>query len=169
MFIKHSHLKCEQPEDWKQNLALGDIVTFRFPISFAELAGSSEAPPCLVCDVTIIADFRLITLICGTPGEKAQGPYQMLVSCPAAISATGLALPTLFDGNIRITVSAGHNGFVLGDDRTPIIGRLFGAERRSLEDIRSRIQDGINASQRRSERRRNHTAATPTSISPPSK
>ncbi|ABA81573.1 hypothetical protein GQF56_21720 [Rhodobacter sphaeroides] len=142
--------------DWRQTLAVGDVVAFRFPVADVE-GGLPKTRPCLVLEVDTVFGERRVTLAYGTtvPGGRNRG-YEVRVSDPLALAAAGLHRPTRFVAQRRITVSPDNPGFaVCRNLKTPRIGRLAKSEMDRLQAVRARLHAEADiAADRRAERRR---------------
>lgn len=127
-------------QNWRDTLIWGDVLAFRFPHMEGDETYRPKARPCVVLDVVTIAGQRFVTLGYGTSSHsRANRGYEVWVSTVEALAESGIDRPTRFVCSRRITVSDRHPGFCLAERGTPVIGRLAGAERERLNDIRARI------------------------------
>lgn len=137
---------------WTLTLTYGDIVSFRFP---TDDAAKPKARPCLVLDIVRKRGRRYAVLAYGTSSRcthNAGQEVQLLNREEATLA--GLDRPTRFVGARRVTVPVTSHGFVCCTElKTPVLGRVVGAEYARVLSIRSRLQ--IEAAQARRERSRN--------------
>ncbi|GHE01884.1 hypothetical protein U879_15595 [Defluviimonas sp. 20V17] len=142
--------------NWRDHLAWGDVVAFRFPHSERDDSYRPKVRPCAVLDVVSFAGRRFATLAYGTTADsKANQDYETRVTRPEALAAIGLDKPTRFVGSRRITVSLNNPGFSLGECGTPMLGQMIGADRERLNAVRARLfAEADMAAEHHAERRR---------------
>ncbi|MGP3699709.1 hypothetical protein [Rhodobacter sp. NSM] len=144
------------PADWRQTLAVGDIVSFRFPVEDVENVPPKKRP-CLVLEVEPTDSVPRITLAYGTTVVSGRNRgYEVRIASSVACAAAGLHRPTRFIGLRRLAVSADHPGFIVSREAgTPKIGRLAGTGFERLQAVRARIHAEADiAADQRAERRR---------------
>ncbi|WP_209426823.1 hypothetical protein [Pararhodobacter sp. SW119] len=121
------------PLTWRDTLAAGDIVAFRFPCLDEPLA---EKPrPCLVVDVDRIAGNAVV--VYGT--SRWTGPnrgHELHVTGRADCDEASLNRPTRFVGARRVQVPLCCDRFVECRDGTAVLGRLGDSYRPRLDRIR---------------------------------
>jgi len=151
-----------QPHDWQQDLALGDVVLFRFPTTEEDLP-EGEAPkmrPCLVLDTPRLGEGRFAKLAYGSSAYgKSNRGREVIIRQPASIAAAGLNRPSRFTLNRTLLVSLDHPGFEAETHGDPRIGRLDDALMERLQALRARMQAEADIAAdhrraRREERRR---------------
>ncbi|MHA6326009.1 hypothetical protein [Roseivivax sp. CAU 1753] len=111
---------------WEQEIAVGDILLFRFPTT--EVYPDCDAPkrrPCLVVKTGCYGTQNLVELAYGTSayGFSNRG-CEVIVRQSEGISKAGLTRPTRFTLNRRLIVSPAHSGFEFATHGDPRIGRL---------------------------------------------
>nr|WP_321455404.1 hypothetical protein [uncultured Cohaesibacter sp.] len=142
---KQDHHIAQHRHDWKDKLKWGDVILFPFPIADKRKQNAPEPRPCLIHDIRNIGGMRFVTLVYGSRLEnKSSSSLQTDITNPIAMAAAGLNSPTVFDSNIRITVSLDHNGFKKCRSASPVIGRLIGPDRLRFKAIRARVQANID-------------------------
>ena len=126
---------------WKDGVALGDILLFRFPTTEDQPDG--EAPkrrPCLVLETPSISDHRFVWLAYGT---SADGPSnrgrEVLVKRAEGLTEAGLYHPTRFVGNRTLLLSLDHPGFEAAEYGDPRIGRLDAGLQERMHAVRARM------------------------------
>lgn len=147
-----------QQGNWKAMLAVGDIVSYRFPVADADEGGTSEpkARPCLVLDIETIGGATYALLAYGTSSRtNANRGYEIRVLAPAVFRPAGLDKPTRFVGARRLLVALDARGFVCGATTgSPVLGSLEGAPRARMNAVRGRIHAERDiAADRRASRR----------------
>lgn len=126
---------------WRDQLAHGDIVLFRFPLSDGSETAPIKARPCVVLDIETIEGERYALVAYGTTSRRRSNVGEEIhVRKREAYTAAGLDRPTRFIGARRVLVPLTHSGFVsrTGTD-SPVIGRLTGSEFERLNAVRGRI------------------------------
>lgn len=138
---------------WQDDIAIGDIVLFRFPTSEPD----GEAPkrrPCLVIEIPRLGGQRYVKIAYGTSscGDANRGE-EVIVKQTEGLAAAGLNRPTRFVGSRTLLVSVHHPGFTAAD-HDPRIGRLDPALMERLQEVRARLhaQADIAAEHRRTRR-----------------
>jgi hypothetical protein len=122
-----------QPTTWRETLAAGDIVAFRFPCPDDPAVEKSR--PCLVVEVDRIAGEAVV--IYGT--SRWTGPNrgrELHVTGRAACAEAALDRPTRFVGARRVRVPLESPRFVECRDGTAVLGRLGEALRPRLDRLR---------------------------------
>lgn len=128
-------------DTWRDQLAHGDIVLFRFPLSDGSENTPLKARPCVVLDIETIGETRYALVAYGTTSRRRSNVGEEIhVRKREAYTAAGLDRPTRFIGARRVLVPMTHSGFVSrpGTD-SPVIGRLTGTEFERLNAVRGRI------------------------------
>jgi len=128
--------------DWRATVAIGDILSFRFPVADEEEGGTDlKNRPCLVLEVEDRGGVRYALLAYGTSSRgRANRGDEVLIRRPEALASCGLDRPTRFVGARRIWVPLASNDFVpRRKDGTALIGQLSGAELARLNAVRARI------------------------------
>lgn len=138
-------------DEWQQNIAPGDVVSFRFP---HETQGSAEPKvrPALVLEVEDLDGMRSVTLAYGSSQRprKPRRDHVVTVSHSAERKAICLPSRTYFNAARRVTVSVRHPSFdVSAASGTAVLGRLTGWSLAELNRVRERLREGIG-------RRRQH-------------
>jgi hypothetical protein len=145
--------------DWQDDIAIGDIVLFRFPISKPD----GEAPkrrPCVVLEVLCLGGWTFVCLAYGTTSSgNANRGRELIVKQPEGLAAAGLNRPTRFIGARNIIVSVNHAGFRADGNDDARIGRLDAELMERLHEIRARLHAHAdiaaeNSRTRRAERQR---------------
>lgn len=140
--------------DWREHLAWGDVVAYRYPRSERDTSYRPKIRPCVVLDVVKFAGQRYATLAYGTTaGSRTNRGYEIRIARPEALSSIGLAAPTRFVGSRRCTIPLDDGGFSCGDRGTPLLGKLQGDERERLNAVRARIFAEADIAADRRERR----------------
>jgi mRNA-degrading endonuclease toxin of MazEF toxin-antitoxin module len=122
-----------QPTTWRDTLAAGDIVAFRFPCPDDPAAEKSR--PCLVVAVDRIADEAVV--VYGTSRRTgANRGLELHVTAPAACAEASLDRPTRFVGARRVRVPLESPRFVECRAGTAVLGRLGEAFRPRLDRLR---------------------------------
>jgi len=148
---------------WRDHLAYGDIVVFRFPHTEGEDAVGVKARPCLVLDIVTLGDDRYALLAYGTTSQgNANTGDEIFIRKPEVYGAVGLTEPTRFVGARRVLVRLTHRGFVQhSGTESPVVGQLTGAELDRLNVVRARIHALRDiAADRRSISRRRRPVST---------
>jgi len=140
---------------WQETLAVGDVVSFRFPIAEDGANIAPKARPCLVLDIAEIGGVRYATLAYGTTSKRrANTGYEVRLGKPSEYRAAGLHEPTRFVGKRRMMVPLDHSGFVIcGATGAPVPGRVSGAAEARMEAIRGRIHAEADIAADRRQRR----------------
>lgn len=147
-----------QQSDWQDDIAIGDIVLFRFPIRKPD----GEAPkrrPCVVLEVLCLGGWTFVCLAYGTSSSgNANRGRELIVKQPEGLAAAGLNRPTRFIGARNIFVSVNHAGFKADGNDDPRIGRLEAGMMERLHEIRARLHAhaDIAAEHRRTRRAERH-------------
>lgn len=128
--------------DWQQDLALGDVLLFRFPVT--EDLPEGEAPkmrPCLVLDTPRLAGKSFVKLAYGSSayGRSNRG-REVIVRQAPSIATAGLNRPSRFTLNRSLLVSLDHPGFEAEIHGDPRIGRLDEGLMERLHALRARMQ-----------------------------
>lgn len=128
-------------DTWRDELAHGDIVLFRFPLSEGSETAPLKARPCVVLDIETIGETRYALVAYGTTSRRRSNVGEEIhIRKREAYTAAGLDRPTRFIGARRVFMPLTHSGFVsrTGTD-SPVIGRLTGSEFERLNAVRGRI------------------------------
>ena len=136
----------------------GDILKFKFPTEPRSWPASPhQAIPCAIHDVHTIAGAKYVTLVASEPLEKIVPPTSMDIDIirPEAMAAAGLASPTRFSMDIRVTVSLNHSWFMKKRSGFLAIGRFMGPERIQFFKIRRKIKARIKHAEQQQIKRRN--------------
>lgn len=142
--------------DWQQEIAIGDVVLFRFPTT--EDLPEDEKPkrrPCLVLETPRLGAQRFAKLAYGSSAYGASNRgREVIIRQPASIAATGLNRPSRFTLNRTLTVSLAHPSFEADTYGDPRIGQLDPALMERLHALRARMhaQADIAADHRRTRR-----------------
>ncbi|WP_082739157.1 hypothetical protein [Aliiruegeria sabulilitoris] len=142
--------------NWQELLAVGDVVSYRFPVSEEDGTATPKVRPCLVLDVETIAGTTYALLAYGTTSPtRANAGYEIRVRAPKALRPAGLHRPTRFVGARRLLVPLDSAGFVAGGPAgTPMLGHLDGAAFDRMNEVRARIHaERDMAADRRASRR----------------
>lgn len=125
---------------WKDSLAAGDVVSFRFPHETDGL-DDPKVRPSLVLDVEDRDGQRYAHLAYGTTAPTTRRPgYAIDVIDADEISIASLHKPTRFDAARRVIVSLGNRDFNISPTRgTPVLGRLTGRATERMHRVRARI------------------------------
>lgn len=125
---------------WSKTLTCGDIVSYRFP---TDEPTPHKARPCLVLDILRKRGKRYAILAYGTTSKNRHiSGDEIPLHLPDDAAAAGLDRPTRFVGARRITVSVNCNRFVPEPQlRTPVLGRLTGAEYTRAVSIHDRLRE----------------------------
>lgn len=114
-------------QPWRENLATGDIVRFRFPVDDPDNPQAiAKSRPCLVMGTRYFAGQKFVHIAYGTAAKStANRGFEVRVNHPDARERAGLDRPTRFVCVRSIIVSVEHPGFE-PDETTgsPIIGKL---------------------------------------------
>lgn len=122
-----------QPMTWRDTLAAGDIVAFKFPCPDDPAAEKSR--PCLVVAVDRIAGEAVV--VYGTSRwTGANRGLELHVTAPAACEEAALDRPTRFVGARRVRVPLESVRFVECRAGTAVLGRLGEAFRPRLDRLR---------------------------------
>ncbi|AMY70692.1 hypothetical protein [Frigidibacter mobilis] len=127
--------------DWRDTVAIGDIVAFRFPVADEDGGDGLKNRPCLVLEVQDRGGARSALLAYGTSsyGRSNRG-YEVRIRRPEALASCGLHRPTRFVGARRLWVPLASQGFVCRQiDDSAVIGHLSGAELARLNAVRARL------------------------------
>lgn len=141
--------------DWRDCIAVGDVVSFRFPCATDDT--TPKARPCLVLDIEAINGQRYALLAYGTTATGgANRGYEIRVSFAEALASAGLHKSTRFVAARRLLVPLGSAGFACSAvTGAPVLGRLTGQTRERMQAIRARIHAERDiAADRRASRRR---------------
>lgn len=151
--------------DWTAELAVGDIVSYRFPLAEDAATGLPKIRPCLVLEVEGRGRRRQVVLAYGTTSaSNANRGYEISLSDHAAIATAGLHRPTRFVCRRRIRVPVTDKGFVACRDLgTAVIGSLEGPARARMQAVRARIhaEHDIAVAEREERRRERAETAVP--------
>ncbi|TDL83492.1 hypothetical protein [Meridianimarinicoccus aquatilis] len=156
--ISTSTIIPSQTAAWREALAIGDIVSFRFPVAEDRTDIAPKARPCLVLDLTLIGEIRYATLAYGTSSQcRFNSGYEVRLSAAADYAAAGLHEPTRFIGTRRLMVPLNHRGFVIcAKTGAPVLGRVQEKTAARMHAVRARIQAeaDIADNHRRTQRKR---------------
>lgn len=147
-----------QPHDWKQDLAIGDVVLFRFPTTETD----GEAPkrrPCLVLETPRLGGQCFAKLAYGSSAYGASNRgREVLVRQAPSIATAGLNRPSRFTLNRSLVVSLAHPGFEAETHGDPRIGLLDERLMERLHALRAQMQADadIAADHRRARREERH-------------
>ena len=126
---------------WAADLAPGDIVLFRFPVSEDAERAPVKRRPCLIVDRRSFGDDAFLDLAYGTAADgKANCGFEVRVHHEADFVAAGLTRPTRFVCARRVLVHPRHPGFTPYDDAGPRIGSLPPSLRPRLDDLHDKIR-----------------------------
>lgn len=142
--------------DWRDCIAVGDVVSFRFPCA-TDNDTMPKARPCLVLDIETINGQRYALLAYGTTATGgANRGYEIRVSFTEALASAGLHKPTRFVAARRLLVPLESANFACSAmTGAPVLGRLTGETRERMQAIRARIHAERDiAADRRASRRR---------------
>ena len=118
--------------NWRETLAAGDIVAFRYPCP--DDPAAEKTRPCLVLEVDHAAVSAV--LIYGTSRLRRQTRGRELrIADPAACAAAALDRPTRFIGSRRCAVPLSSGRFEENAAGTAILGRLDTADRTRLDRL----------------------------------
>lgn len=125
--------------DWRDKLAPGDIVTFRFPRTDRSIPARNTA--CLVLEIETVDAQRCAVLIPAQPSRRPSDTACIVsVGKRAELHAAGLDCPTQFAVEDRRRVPLIHTGFVRSCvTGSPVIGQLVGASGERLNAARGRL------------------------------
>ncbi len=141
----------DTPPCWQQDIAIGDIVLFRFPTTEKE-GVAPKRRPCLVLETARIGGQRFVKIAYGSSayGSSNRG-REVIVRHDDSIAAAGLNRPSRFTLNRCLTVSLAHPGFEVATHGAPRIGRLDAALMERLHKLRAwmHAQADIAADHRR--------------------
>ena len=114
----------EPPRTWADDISVGTIVSFRFPKA-GEHNGTPAASPCLVTKVRYRAGKCWIELAYGrTETPPANHETQPIAEAATHSMRSRHERRVSFHLRKRIIVSPSNSGFVYGNRRTPVLGRL---------------------------------------------
>ncbi len=144
---------------WQTALAVGDVVSYRFPVAEEDGTAKPKVRRCLVLDLVTVAGASYALLAYGTTSSTtANYGYEISVRSPKALRPAGLHRPTRFVGARRLFVPLDATGFVSsGPAGTPVLGRLDGKAFERMNEVRARIhaERDIAADRRASRKGRN--------------
>ena len=148
---------------WRDHIAHGDIVSFRFPLAEEGAEDRPKARPCLVLDIQQIGDRRYALLAYGTSSRRPSNVgYEVHARKRAEYLSAGLNEPTKFVGRRRVLVPLTHRGFVICTAiSTPVLGSLDGAPLKRLNAVRGRIHAERDIAAERRRDRRSLTTSPP--------
>jgi hypothetical protein len=131
--------------DWRQALAPGDVVLFRYPLAEEKAVERPKARPCLVLAICGAADAPRVVLAYGTTSKgRANVGHQIDVRRPADRAAAGLRKRSRFIGCRRMTEAADDPRFAIGPSASsPVIGRLAGNPADRLQVVLDHLHDEI--------------------------
>lgn len=144
--------------DWRDQLAYGALVLFRFPLP----GHAALARPCLVLDVEMIRGRRCAVLAPAMQPNCSPAPgRRVVVDRRADWRAAGLMRATRFCVSSRLIVPLEHAGFAVTQSTgTPVLGQLEGSatermhvERARLHALRDIRADRITSDDRHRNRR----------------
>lgn len=141
---------------WRDHVAVGDIVSYRFPCA-TDQDTTPKTRPCLVLDVETINGQRYALLAYGTTATTgANRGYEIRVRSADALASAGLHKPTRFVAARRLLVPLESAGFACSAATgAPVLGRLTGETRERMHAVRARIHAERDiAADRRASRRR---------------
>jgi hypothetical protein len=135
------HATLTVRDDWHPAVSPGDVILFAFPINRPAPGETAKTRPCVVLDVVTIDGRRHLLLAYGTTSDSdANRGDEIVVAAGAETAAAGVDRATRFVGARRLLVSIDHPGFATASgQRSPVIGRLTGQARRSLDALRTRL------------------------------
>lgn len=128
-------------DTWQQEIAVGDIVLFRFPMFDPTDRSEARPRPCLVSDVAVYHGATFVELVPGLPGAPLEPKETEIVADWTALIACAQDENGLMHFPVRKATrfDATHPGFVGDPDGgSPHIGRLHGTAREQLELLRAR-------------------------------
>ena len=118
--------------NWRETLAAGDIVAFRYPCP--DEPAAEKTRPCLVLEVDHAAGCAV--LVYGTSRwRRPDRGRELRIADPAACAAAALDRPTRFVGSRRCTASLSSGRFEENAAGTAILGRLDTADRIQLDRL----------------------------------
>jgi hypothetical protein len=147
--------------DWRDHLAPGDVVAFRFP---SPADGTPPHPrPCLVLDIETLNEHRMALLACGRPSPRPSvRTGDIETRGAAACRRAGVDAPTRFCDTQRLLVPLGHGGFEISPESgSPILGRLAGEAHERMQALRARIHALRDSGAERRRRRPGYYAGRP--------
>lgn len=126
---------------WPEEVAAGDIISFRFPTDDDTGGVRPKARPCLVLAVTIVDGRRWMLVAYGTTVlKKARNGRGILVNAGEA-AAAGLNRATGFRGDRILTITTSDPALAVSPVfRTPIIGRLTGRPLKRMQMVQAHLQ-----------------------------
>ena len=126
---------------WRNHIAHGDIVSFRFPLAEGGTGERPKARPCVVLDIERLGDRRYALLAYGTTSRRQSNVgYEIHIRKQSEYAAAGLNEPTKFVGRRRLLVPLTHSGFMIcAAFGAPVLGSLAGAPLKRLNAERGRI------------------------------
>jgi hypothetical protein len=100
------------PTDWRDTLAPGDVVLFRFPHSEPGDETDAKRRPCLVLAIQTLGGRRVVELAFATTAKtKANVGLEIHVNRPDSLAAAGLRKPTRFVCARRFLAPFDHVGW----------------------------------------------------------
>ena len=125
---------------WRDRLAHGDVVLFRFPLAGPVAPHRPVPPPCLVLDVEIIRGWYCAVLAPAMPSYRTSAPgRRVVVDRRPGWRSAGPERVATFSVCARLIVPLDHDGFVTGETGTPVLGQLKGAALERMQAERARI------------------------------
>lgn len=123
--------------DWRDHIAVGDVVSLRFPCATDDT--TPKARPCLVLDIETINGQRYALVAYGTTATTgANRGYEIRVSFTEALASAGLHKPTRFVVARRLLVPVESAGFACSAmTGAPVLGRLTGETRERMQAVRA--------------------------------
>lgn len=125
---------------WRDRLAPGDVVLFRFPLAGPVAAHRPVPRLCLVLDVEIIRGRCCAVLAPAMPSSRTSTPgRRVVVDRRPGWRTAGPERAATFPVRARLIVPLDHDGFVTGETGTPVLGQLKGAAMERMQAERARI------------------------------
>ena len=126
---------------WRDHIAHGDIVSFRFPLAEEGAVEGANARPCVVLDIERIGDRRYALPAYGTTSRRPLNVgYEIHIRKRDDYAAVGLNEPTKFVGRRRLLVPLAHRDFAICSAiGSPVLGSVEGAPLKRLNAVRGRI------------------------------
>lgn len=147
-------------DTWQQQIAVGDIVLFHFPMFDPADRSAARPRPCLVSDVAVHYGATFIELVpCLADAPLEPSETEIVADWSSFIAeAQGGDPLTHFPTRRAARVDSTHLGFVCEPDgSSPVVGRLHGSALEHLELLRARReasrQEHLSRKQARMQRR----------------
>ena len=141
-------------KSWADEISVGDVVLFAYPVADPETGAKPKIRPCLVLESSTHQDGKRVLLAFGTSTPaRCRGGYDITLRHPGDLIVAGLVKPTRFVASRFLSVSVGNPGFGTRDRETPVLGRLSAASAERMNRVRARLHAEHDiAAERRKER-----------------